>query len=44
MEIAANASTVDDLFKKVLLEIKADWKHNFVVFPFLRNQEMAQYM
>jgi hypothetical protein len=35
---------VKEVFENVMKEIKADWRHNFVVYPFLPSADMAEYM
>jgi len=42
--VVSNTKAVDELYKKVLVDLKADWRSNHVVYPFLPSQEMAQYM
>lgn len=44
MNVVSNAKAVDELYKKVLADLKADWQSNHVVYPFLPSQEMTQYM
>ena len=44
MLIGSNREALAALFKSVMDEIKGDWTKNYVVYPFLPNQEMAQFM
>jgi hypothetical protein len=35
---------VKNLFAREMLRLKTDWKEKYVVYPFLPNKEMEQYM
>ena len=42
--IAENAETIGKLYERELGRLKEDWKENYVVYPFLPNKDMSNFM